>query len=69
MGMVSLIPKTSSLGRWGMIVENLSSRNLTHEEDISRVLAGATEVLSSTSPVVFVRVFHYFFDITFVMAA
>ncbi|KAJ4351878.1 uncharacterized protein N0V89_007222 [Didymosphaeria variabile] len=50
MGMMSLIPHNPSLGRWGMIVENFASRNLTYEEDISRALAGATEVMSSTFP-------------------
>jgi hypothetical protein len=50
MGMMSLIPDKPSLGRWGMIVENYSSRNLTYEEDISRALAGATQVIAATFP-------------------
>ncbi|KAJ4299950.1 hypothetical protein N0V90_005198 [Kalmusia sp. IMI 367209] len=50
MGMMSLIPDKPSLGRWGMIIENYSSRNLTYEQDISRALAGATEVMSATFP-------------------
>lgn len=50
MGMMSLIPSNPTLGRWGMIVENFSSRNLTYEEDASRALAGASEVMSSTFP-------------------
>jgi hypothetical protein len=50
MGMMSLIPDKPSLGRWGMIVENYSSRNLTYEQDISRALAGATQVMAATFP-------------------
>ncbi|KAL1596593.1 hypothetical protein SLS60_009241 [Paraconiothyrium brasiliense] len=50
MGMMSLIPKNPSLGRWGMIAENFASRDLTYKEDTSRALAGATEVMSSTFP-------------------
>lgn len=50
MGMMSLIPNKPSLGRWGMIIENFSSRELTFEHDTSRALAGATEVMAATFP-------------------
>jgi hypothetical protein len=50
MGMMSLIPNKPSLGRWGMIIENFSSRNLTFEHDTSRALAGATEVMVGAFP-------------------
>ncbi|KAF1968021.1 HET-domain-containing protein [Bimuria novae-zelandiae CBS 107.79] len=50
MGMMSLIPNKPSLGRWGMIIENFSSRDLTFENDTSRALAGATEVMAATFP-------------------
>lgn len=50
MGMMSLIPKVPRLGRWGMLVANFSSRDLTYDTDISRALAGATEVMGATFP-------------------
>lgn len=50
MGLMSLIPKKPSLGRWGMLVESYSSRCLTYEQDHDRALAGATEVMTSTFP-------------------
>jgi hypothetical protein len=48
MGLISLLPKIPSLGRWGMIVENFSERSLTFVSDICHALAGATEVMRST---------------------
>lgn len=50
MGIMALIPEHPSLGRWGMIIEQYSSRNLTWEGDIIRAFAGATEVMSKTFP-------------------
>lgn len=50
MGMKSLIPQHPSLGRWGMLVQDYSSRSLTFEHDAIRAFAGATEVMSSTFP-------------------
>lgn len=50
MGMMSLIPIMPSLGRWGMLVENFSSRNLTYEKDAPAAFAGATEVMDTTFP-------------------
>lgn len=50
MGIMSLIPNKPSLGRWGMIVENFSSRELTYEQDHVRALAGATQAMSTTFP-------------------
>lgn len=50
MGLMSLIPRNPALGRWGMIIENYSSRDLTYEQDHDKALAGATEVMSSTFP-------------------
>jgi len=50
MGVMSLIPAIPSLGRWGMLVENFSSRNLTYEKDAQAAFAGATEVMDSTFP-------------------
>lgn len=50
MGMMSLIPRFPSLGRWGMLIQNFSSRSLTFENDIERAFAGATEIMSSAFP-------------------
>jgi hypothetical protein len=50
MGMMSLIPKLPRLGRWGMLVANFSSRDLTYETGVTRALAGATEVMGTTFP-------------------
>ena len=50
MGMMSLIPTMPSLGRWGMLVENFSSRNLTYDKDAQAAFAGATEVMDTTFP-------------------
>ena len=49
-GMMSLIPKLPSLGRWGMLVQHYSARKLTYEEDAVRAFAGATEIMGSTFP-------------------
>jgi len=50
MGMMSLIPTIPSLGRWGMLVEDFSSRDLTYEKDTQAAFAGATEVMDATFP-------------------
>ena len=50
MGMMSLIPTIPSLGRWGMLVENFSSRDLTYEKDARAAFAGATEIMDATFP-------------------
>jgi hypothetical protein len=50
MGMMSLIPKVPSLGRWGMLVEDYSSRDLTYPQDAARAFAGATEIIGATFP-------------------
>ncbi|KAF2635052.1 HET-domain-containing protein [Massarina eburnea CBS 473.64] len=52
MGLMSMITNVNvpTLGRWGMIIENYSTRNLTYDKDITRALAGATEVMTSNFP-------------------
>lgn len=50
MGMMSLIPTIPSLGRWGMLLENFSSRHLTYEKDARAAFAGATEIMNATFP-------------------
>jgi hypothetical protein len=50
MGMMSLIPQRPSLGRWGMLIENFTSRALTYDKDVHSAFAGATEVMGSTFP-------------------
>ena len=47
---MSLIPTVPSLGRWGMLVENFSSRDLTYEKDARAAFAGATEIMDATFP-------------------
>ena len=49
-GLMSLIPRHPSLGRWGMLVERYSTRVLTYEKDLTRAFAGATDVMQSTFP-------------------
>ncbi|CAA9959514.1 hypothetical protein PTNB85_09847 [Pyrenophora teres f. teres] len=50
MGMMSLLPRIPSLGRWGMLVENYTSREFTKENDFLNAFAGATEVMGQTFP-------------------
>ncbi|PVH95825.1 HET-domain-containing protein [Periconia macrospinosa] len=50
MGLMSLIPRVPSFGRWGMIVENYSRRQLRYDTDSTRALSGATQVMTSTFP-------------------
>ncbi|KAI4919967.1 hypothetical protein J4E90_002107 [Alternaria incomplexa] len=50
MGMMSLIPKIPTLGRWGMLVENFSSRDLKYEKDAQAAFAGATDIMDATFP-------------------
>ncbi len=50
MGMMSLVPTVPSLGRWGMLVENYSSRTLTYDKDARAAFAGATEIMGATFP-------------------
>ncbi|KAI4954356.1 hypothetical protein J4E91_002069 [Alternaria rosae] len=65
MGMMSLIPKVASLGRWGMLVENFSSRELTYEKDTRAAFAGATEIMGATFPDGLLHGLPtFFFDIT-----
>lgn len=48
MGMMSLIPKLSSLGRWGNLIQEYSARTLTYQRDFVGAFAGATEVIRKT---------------------
>ncbi|EDU48492.1 heterokaryon incompatibility protein [Pyrenophora tritici-repentis] len=50
MGMMSLLPSIPSLGRWGMIVENFTSREFRYDRDALNAFAGATEVMGPTFP-------------------
>ena len=50
MGMMSLIPKIPTLGRWGNLVENFSARDLTYESDAQAAFAGATEIMDAAFP-------------------
>jgi Heterokaryon incompatibility protein (HET) len=64
MGMMSLLPRLPSLGRWGMLVENYTGRVLTLESDIDRAFAGATEIMDATFPGgLFKGLPEFFFDI------
>lgn len=49
-GMLGMLLKVPSLGRWGDLMQNLSERSLTHERDSTKAFAGATEIMSSTFP-------------------
>lgn len=50
MGMLSLIPKLPTLGRWGMLVEDFSMRSPSYVSDYGHAFAGATEIMGSTYP-------------------
>ncbi|KAF2739957.1 HET-domain-containing protein [Polyplosphaeria fusca] len=64
MGLMSLLPRVPSFGRWGMLVENFSARSLTFATDHQKAFAGATEAMNHTFPG---GIFHglpeFFFDI------
>lgn len=40
MGMMSLLPDIPVLGRWGMLVEEFSTRSLTYEQDVETAFPG-----------------------------
>jgi hypothetical protein len=54
MGLLSILPKLPSLGRWGMMVEDYSSRQWSKDTpdqtDIVKAFKGATEIMRSTFP-------------------
>jgi hypothetical protein len=59
-----IIPKHPSLGRWGNLVERYSERTLTYERDSLNAFAGATEIMSATTPGgIFKGLPVFFFDI------
>jgi hypothetical protein len=50
MGIKSIMTPYPSLQRWGILVDEYSSRNLTYEDDFLRAFAGAMNVIGPTFP-------------------
>lgn len=50
MGLMSLITSVPCLGRWGLLVQDYSRRNVTFEDDYVRAFAGATNAMGSRFP-------------------
>jgi hypothetical protein len=45
-GMMFVLPKLPDLGLWAFILEHITDRVLTYDEDFERSLAGATDVMN-----------------------
>lgn len=50
MGLMSLLISVPCLGRWGLLVQDYSRRQLTFETDTMRAFAGATNIMGSRFP-------------------